>query len=254
MSKYVVYKVTNTVNGKIYIGMTNNIKTRWSGNGTQYRTRDGNLTGRPFWNAIQKYGWENFKKEILISDLSMEEALEKERELIKTTKANIKGIGYNVSPGGNGGVIYKTHPRGMLGKHHTEENKTQARLFMLDRNNNPMFNGKTIWGVTHPHPRGMLGKHHTEEKKKQISETLKRKGHAKKKIKAVLPSGEVVIYDSLNECCEELGLCNTSPMTYKLLKTNEPYKLTPYALRDRKRLKKLEGLTLEYLDNTEVTK
>ncbi|WP_276308809.1 hypothetical protein [Staphylococcus debuckii] len=43
-------------------------------------------------------------------------------------------------------------------------------------------------------------------------------------------------------------------MTYKLLKTNEPYKLTPYALRDRKRLKELEGLTLEYLDNTEVTK
>src|SRR5699024_6907981 len=118
---------------------------------------------------------------------------------------------------------------------------------------NPMFNGQTIWGVTHPHPRGMKGKHHTEEKRKQISETLKRKGHAKKKVKAILPDGKIVIYDSLNACCKELGLCNSSPLTMKLLKTNKPYKLTPNAHRDKERLKKLEGLTLKYLDNTEVT-
>lgn len=254
MKKYVVYKVTNTVNGKFYIGITNNIKTRWSGNGTQYRTRGGNLTSRPFWNAIQKYGWENFEKEILISNLSMEEAFEKERELIMNMKSNVKGIGYNVAPGGNGGVIYKTHPKGMLGKHHTKENKERYRLFMMDRKNNPMYNGKAIWGVTHPHPKGMLGKHHTEEKKKQISKTLKLKGHAKKKVEATLPNGTVKIFDSFNECAEYFDVLPTSTFIRKLIKSNEPYKFHPNTRFNRKKFKKLEGLTLKYLENTEVTK
>lgn len=247
MKKYVVYKVTNTINGKIYIGMTNNIKTRWSGNGTQYRTRSGNLTGRPFWNAIQKYGWENFDKEILLSDLTMEEALEKEKEMIKKNNANVKGIGYNVSPGGNGGLVYRKHPRGMLGKKHTLENKRQARLFMLDKKNNPMFNGQTIWGVTHPHPRGMLGKKHTEEKKRQISETLKRKGHAKKKVKATFPDGSVKIFSSFNECAEYFDVLPTSTFIRKLIKSNEPYKFHPNTRFNREKFKKLEGLTLKYI-------
>lgn len=253
MKNYVVYKITNNINGKIYIGMTNNVKRRWRYEGIEYRPPLKSDHHRPFWNAIQKYGWNNFNKEILVSGLTKEEAFDKEKEMIKHFDSTNKNIGYNVSPGGNGGVVYLEHPKGMLGKRHTPENIEKHRTFMSDKNNNPMFNGKTIWGVTHPHPRGMKGKHHTEEKRKQISETLKRKGHAKKKVKAILPDGKIVIYDSLNACCKELGLCNSSPLTIKLLKTNKPYKLTPNAHRNKERLKKLEGLTLKYLDNTEIT-
>ena len=174
--------------------------------------------------------------------------------MIKEFDSTNKKIGYNLSPGGNGGVVYKVHPRGMLGKTHTLENKNKHRLFMSDKRNNPMYNGKTIWGVTHPHPKGMKGKKHSEEKRRQISETLKRKGPNRKKVKAKLPNGEIVVYDSLTTCCKELGLCNTSPMTIKLLKTNEPYKMRGnIAKKYHERLKKLEGLTLKYLDNTEVT-
>lgn len=254
MKNYVVYKITNNINGKIYIGMTNDVKRRWRYEGIEYRPPLKSDRHRPFWNAIQKYGWDNFTKEIIISGLTKEDAFEKERQMIKEFDSTNKKIGYNLSPGGNGGVVYKVHPRGMLGKTHTLENKNKHRLFMSDKRNNPMYNGQTIWGVTHPHPRGMKGKHHTEEKRKQISETLKRKGHAKKKVKAKLPNGEIVVYDSLTTCCKELGLCNTSPMTIKLLKTNEPYKMRGnIAKKYHERLKKLEGLTLKYLDNTEVT-
>lgn len=254
MKNYVVYKITNNINGKIYIGMTNDVKRRWRYEGIEYRPPLKSDRHRPFWNAIQKYGWDNFTKEIMISGLTKEDAFEKEIQKIKEFDSTNKKIGYNLSPGGNGGVVYKVHPRGMLGKTHTLENKNKHRLFMSDKRNNPMYNGKTIWGVTHPHPKGMKGKKHSEEKRRQISETLKRKGPNRKKVKAKLPNGEIVVYDSLTTCCKELGLCNTSPMTIKLLKTNEPYKMRGnIAKKYHERLKKLEGLTLKYLDNTEVT-
>lgn len=254
MKNYVVYKITNNINGKIYIGMTNDVKRRWRNEGIEYRPPLKSDRHRPFWNAIQKYGWDNFTKEIMISGLTKEDAFEKEIQMIKEFDSTNKKIGYNLSPGGNGGVVYKVHPRGMLGKTHTLENKNKHRLFMSDKRNNPMYNGKTIWGVTHPHPKGMKGKKHSEEKRRQISETLKRKGPNRKKVKAKLPNGEIVVYDSLTTCCKELGLCNTSPMTIKLLKTNEPYKMRGnIAKKYHERLKKLEGLTLKYLDNTEVT-
>ena len=254
MKNYVVYKITNNINGKIYIGMTNDVKRRWRYEGIEYRPPLKSDRHRPFWNAIQKYGWDNFTKEIMISGLTKEDAFEKEIQMIKEFDSTNKKIGYNLSPGGNGGVVYKVHPRGMLGKTHTLENKNKHRLFMSDKRNNPMYNGKTIWGVTHPHPKGMKGKKHSEEKRRQISETLKRKGPNRKKVKAKLPNGEIVVYDSLTTCCKELGLCNASPMTRKLLKTNEPYKMRGnIAKKYHERLKKLEGLTLKYLDNTEVT-
>ena len=253
MRDYVVYKITNNTNGKIYVGMTNNIKRRWRYGGIEYRPPLTSDNHRPFWNAIQKYGWDNFTKEIMIPNLTKEEAFDKEIEMIKKLKANDKAIGYNISPGGNGGKIYLVHPRGMFGKHHTIENNIRQKTFMSDRKNNPMYNGKTIWGKTHPHPRGMKGKSHTEEKRKQISETLKRKGHARKKVKAVLPSGEIKIFESLNECSDWLGFSPSSSFIQRLIKTNQPYVMNPQVRINILKFKLLEGLTLKYLDDTEVT-
>lgn len=253
MKKYLVYKITNKINGKIYIGVTNDTNTRWSGNGTQYRDTSKEGNKRPFWNAIQKYGWDNFEKEILINNLTKEIAYEKEIQMIKEFNSTNKKVGYNLSPGGNGGVIYDVHPRGMLGKHHTLENNIRHRKFMSDKKNNPMYNGKTIWGVTHPHPRGMKGKTHTIEKKKQISETLKMKGHAKKKVKATLPNGETIIFECFNDCAKYFEVSPTSPFIRKLIKSNQPYVMHPNTRSNRDKFKSLEGLTLKYLDNTEVT-
>ena len=253
MKNYVVYKITNKINNKIYIGVTNNTRLRWSGNGTQYRdpSKEGNR--RPFWSAIKKYGWDNFEKEILINNLSKEEAYKQEIQMIKMFNSTNKNIGYNLSPGGNGGVIYKEHPKGMLGKSHSIENNIRQKLFMSDKSNNPMYNGKTIWGVTHPHPKGMKGKKHSEEKRRQISETLKRKGHAQKKVEAILPDGEIITFESLNDCADYFGVMSGSSFIRNLLKTNQPYKMHPNTTRNREKLKLLEGLTLKYLDNTEVT-
>ena len=55
-----VYMHTNTINGKKYVGITSKEPTRrWKGNGSGYRNNEH------FWNAIQKYGWDNFEHDVI---------------------------------------------------------------------------------------------------------------------------------------------------------------------------------------------
>lgn len=91
---YTIYKITNKINGKAYIGQTKRKPTeRWGRKGQGY---EGQYLG----NAIKKYGWDNFSKEILFDDcLTKEEANKVEKDLIKKYKT--QETGYNVAPGGN---------------------------------------------------------------------------------------------------------------------------------------------------------
>jgi hypothetical protein len=69
MENYYVYLHTNTINKKVYIGMTKlTPKARWGGNGGGYRHQSR------FYNDILKYGWDNFTHEIVHSGLTKEEA------------------------------------------------------------------------------------------------------------------------------------------------------------------------------------
>lgn len=56
--KQYLYKMTFP-NGKVYIGTTFDINRRWDNNGAGYR-------GQKVWEPIQKYGWDNIKKEVLM--------------------------------------------------------------------------------------------------------------------------------------------------------------------------------------------
>ena len=89
-----VYKHTSPSN-KVYIGITcREPEKRWGKDGKKY---SGN---EYFTNAINKYGWDNFKHEILFEDLSKEEACQKEIELIAYYRSNEHDFGYNKSTGG----------------------------------------------------------------------------------------------------------------------------------------------------------
>lgn len=92
--KYYVYMHT-CPNGKKYIGITGkqDINDRWL-NGYGYHTQI------VFYRAIQKYGWDNIKHEILYSNLSESEAMELEENLIKKYKTQNRRYGYNVNKGG----------------------------------------------------------------------------------------------------------------------------------------------------------
>lgn len=95
-NKYVVYKHTNKINNKCYIGITrqNPPQKRWK-NGTSYKEN------KHFYNAIKKYGWDNFEHEILFDNLRKENAEQKEIELIAYYKSNQQDFGYNIANGGN---------------------------------------------------------------------------------------------------------------------------------------------------------
>lgn len=88
---YLIYKITNLVNGKIYIGAhkTDNLDDDYMG------------SGKLIVRAIEKYGIENFQKDILFEAESVEEMFDKERELIEMGSHS-----YNLKLGGEGGFDY----------------------------------------------------------------------------------------------------------------------------------------------------
>ena len=94
--RYIVYCHISP-SGKRYIGATrNSVEERAGNNGSGYR---GCTT---FYNAIQKYGWDNFEHVILESNLDVDEAFLKEKYYISLFDTTNPLYGYNISPGGAG--------------------------------------------------------------------------------------------------------------------------------------------------------
>ena len=98
-NNYTIYCHLNKINGKRYIGQTKqSVNRRWGKNGSGYTHKhpDG-----LFAKAINKYGWDNFEHQILFTNLTKEEANQKEIELIAFYKTNNSDFGYNIAAGGN---------------------------------------------------------------------------------------------------------------------------------------------------------
>ena len=94
--KYKIYAHVNKINGKVYIGQTQQkLKDRFGCNGAYYKHSSH------FWNAIQKYGWNNFNHITLVSGVSLDLANIIEEELIRKYNTMNNKIGYNMIAGGN---------------------------------------------------------------------------------------------------------------------------------------------------------
>lgn len=120
---YYIYKITNLINGKFYIGQrSTNIlpeKDKYFGSGTMLKL------------AIKKYGKENFSKEIIELCCNVLELNKREKFYIKEFSALDRSIAYNIAPGGEGGVSMfgKDNPmygkigelNPFYGKHHPKE-------------------------------------------------------------------------------------------------------------------------------------
>jgi len=92
---YTIYKITNAINNKIYIGkhQTKDINDGYMGSGKHLRY------------SIIKYGIENFTKEILFQFDNEAEMNAKEVELV-TEEFCLREDTYNLCPGGKGGWGY----------------------------------------------------------------------------------------------------------------------------------------------------
>lgn len=172
-NNYTVYMHISP-SGKRYIGITSTKpEKRWQ-NGNGYK-------GQVFYNAIKKYGWDNFEHIIIATDLSEEQAKEMEIELIREWDSTNRDKGYNITKGGegaNGLTRTEEHKRKLSeankGRTHTEE----ARKKISEANKGKIVSeeakrkmSEAKKGENHP----MYGKHSTEETKRKISEGNKRK-------------------------------------------------------------------------------
>jgi hypothetical protein len=171
MNHFTVYKITNLVNGKYYIGkhQTKNLNDNYFGSGKLIKS------------AIKKYGIENFVKEILFVFKTEDEMNKKEAELV-TEELIASGSVYNLCPGGQGGFGYINENGLAFGGDPNKARKLgglgRATKIINDeefRNKNSKISREN--GKKNSHfilnSFAFKGKHHTEEHKKRQSARMK---------------------------------------------------------------------------------
>jgi group I intron endonuclease len=197
---YIVYKTTNTVNGKYYIGKHNLHSEYYLGSGSVLQ------------RAIKKYGRNAFVREVLFECETEEEAYLKESELLTEEVLNDPQC-YNLRTGGQGAYtwsdelrekmsrIHKGRPkseehkkrigdsnRGKIVSEEARTNMSRAqkgqkkspefcrrRSELVSGEKNPMYGkGHLVAGEKNP----MYGKKHSDETRRKISEKGSGKNHS----------------------------------------------------------------------------
>lgn len=93
-----IYTITNRVNGKKYVGQTTrDARSRWTDHAVQYKTASGRRR-IPLYNAITKYGIQNFEFRVIQLCATQEELNAQEEYWI--TELNTLATGYNIRHGG----------------------------------------------------------------------------------------------------------------------------------------------------------
>ena len=94
----IVYKITNKINNKVYIGITiRKLNERWN----EHRSRISERKHCHLYGAMDKYGVENFAIEQIDTATSKEELYSKEEYYIKLFNSNNPDFGYNMTQGGD---------------------------------------------------------------------------------------------------------------------------------------------------------
>lgn len=123
-----IYKITNIVNNKVYIGCSKNIKQRWISHKSEAFNEKHIQYNYSIHKAFRKYGLENFLFEIIEEILDEKEMFEKEKYWIKYYNSYING--YNETEGGDCGPSLpgEKNPNVKL----TEKDVIQIRTLLLE--------------------------------------------------------------------------------------------------------------------------
>lgn len=99
-----IYKITNKINNKVYIGKSSNIENRWKYHKIRY-TYDKDYN-KVLYKAFRKYGLENFIFEVIEEmDEEIYNKFANNREEYWITYYDSIKNGYNSTSGGDGGII-----------------------------------------------------------------------------------------------------------------------------------------------------
>lgn len=168
-----IYKITNKLNGKFYIGQSRRMSARWK----KHCCPSAANRNMPIARAIQAYGKENFKFEVL-EFCSIAELNAKEIEYIR--KLNPK---YNITAGGEGSNGHKVSKksREILRAHakrqwagYTEEEKKRRLLNLTGPRKGHPVSEETRQKIRAAATLQRLTKEQSELRRKKCSEHLKR--------------------------------------------------------------------------------
>ena len=166
----IIYKATNLINGKVYIGQTiRSLEDRIIAH--YHRRNDGTY----FHNALNKYEKEDFSWEIIDYADSLEELDNKEIYWIDYYGSfNDKNKGYNSTSGGESSKRLSDETKEKIGNAHkgkiiSEDHKQKLREALLGRYVSEETRKKrsiSLSGEKNP----MYGKHHSEQTKQKLRE------------------------------------------------------------------------------------
>jgi hypothetical protein len=162
---YLIYKIVNNINGKIYIGShkTKNINDSYMGSGKYLRY------------AIEKYGVENFTKEILFVFDNPNDMYAKEYEIVNEDFIAEENT-YNLKIGGFGGFDYICQNRLNVNNGFKKENAKKysalgikKRKEIIEKNPNWLKDQNKIRSEALKGRKGSFaGKCHSEETKNKL--------------------------------------------------------------------------------------
>lgn len=167
-----------------------------------------------FGAAIKKYGWDNFKGEILLDNLTYEEACQKEKEYILLYKTQDSDFGYNLASGGEGPTkealekMRNSHKNRKL----SEAHKANIAKSVGKGENNINYGRKQTEvaklhnklakaGEKHPN----WGKHLSEDTRRKISE-----GNSKPILQYSLDGEFIQEWGNIKIAANALGCCPTA--------------------------------------------
>lgn len=150
---WLIYCITNKIDGKVYVGLTTDLRSRLCKHFSEAR----NNRGYRLHEAIREYGEDNFETSVLCYCASLEEALEREMEYVNLFDSNFNG--YNSTLGGN-----------------TSPYNTEESLESMKAKVSKALMGRSLSEETKQKLRaGALGRKHTDEAKGKMSQSRKGK-------------------------------------------------------------------------------
>jgi group I intron endonuclease len=252
----IIYKTTNLINNKIYIGKDKHNNLKYLGSGIAIKS------------AIEKYGKNNFKKEIIEECFDNDILNEKEKYWINKFNSTNRKIGYNIAYGGEGGdTISNNLRKDTIGINHSQrmiehyKNNPPKRKEYVRKKDNPNWvnpnkdkkrtgekkpsnkkgipNPKHSKWMTENNPfkgkcpsnenverfKKMIKLPKSEEHKHNLSESLK--GHKPGNIRKVIVLG--IEYESLTDAARKIKI-PTSTMKNRLKSKNKKFKNYTYFL------------------------